>query len=252
MPRRDVLLVLGWWLALAFWARAAYSSAVDENPVVAIAERMVAEDSALARAFGGAPVVDRLVEMSGSAERPTLVFALGAAQRGTDVEIRLYREDDAWRASELAVFTPDTVFLVPYGDPELPSGPLLAPSRRVLTPADSARLLLEQGGANGNRGDYAAALAAYERAYQLTPADYDAGFWYATELARAGRHHDALPILEELILRHPDRGDAYYTRAIMRLRLGQADQLIADDLRAACRRAYRLACETLDRNRLPR
>lgn len=75
-----------------------------------------------------------------------------------------------------------------------------------------------------HRGDYAAAVPHYERAWELGLRRKGLRWHYATALVNTGRQTEALPLLEELIAQDPPDLRAIETAAGIAQGLGQPDR----------------------------
>jgi predicted Zn-dependent protease len=103
-------------------------------------------------------------------------------------------------------------------------------------PADP-QLYLRRGELHRVHEDWDAALADYDRAAALAPADDIVDFLRGRALLEAGRPVPAKAALDRYLARHPDHTEALVTRARARRALGQLRAAAADYTRAIDRLA---------------
>ncbi|MGQ0658804.1 MAG: tetratricopeptide repeat protein [Chromatiales bacterium] len=85
----------------------------------------------------------------------------------------------------------------------------------------NASLYLERGELHRHHRDWAAALTDYDRAQQLSPTFIGIDFFRGQMLFDAGRHDEALAVLNRYLTQQPDQPDALLIRARVLVKLGE-------------------------------
>jgi tetratricopeptide (TPR) repeat protein len=258
----DALLRLGLWSE----ARDAYTAAVKLDPKLVLAQRGLGQAAIL---LGDGPAAVEHLEIAASLSPQDRIVQVALARAYTLTGQGDLAAEAAHKAQtfDSEASLPDAIFFEIQNlavDPESLRGRLVRAQRKGdYDAAIKAATLLEESGAPAAMqqlvlsskqrarqfavaGDFDAALAEFERAARLAPADPEIEHNWGTVLLRRGDLEGARRHFEKAIELNPQSADSLYNLGVVLEGQGHSDEAVARFIEAAAIDPQHAAAKRLD------